>query len=87
MDSYIGTKLIQATPEYKVTTDYGMGGIETTFTAEMPLSNNGDIEVQEGYKVVYQDGYTSWSPKNVFEKSHLKVDENTDLASKVSIGQ
>lgn len=65
MDSYIGTKLIQATPEYKVTTDQGMGGIETTFTAEMPLSNNGDIEVQEGY--------TSWSPKNVFEKSHLKV--------------
>ena len=22
-----------------------------------------------GYKVVYSDGYVSWSPKNVFEKA------------------
>ncbi len=24
----------------------------------------------EGYKVVYEDGYTSWSPKDVFEKAY-----------------
>lgn len=27
----------------------------------------------EGYKVVYEDGYTSWSPKDVFEKAYHEV--------------
>ena len=27
---------------------------------------------QEGYKVVYPDGYESWSPKEVFESSYTK---------------
>jgi hypothetical protein len=25
---------------------------------------------EEGYKVVYEDGYVSWSPKDVFEKAY-----------------
>ena len=25
---------------------------------------------KDGYKVVYEDGYESWSPKNVFEKAY-----------------
>ena len=24
----------------------------------------------EGYKVVYEDGYVSWAPKDVFEKAY-----------------
>ena len=39
-----------------------------------------------GYKVVYQDGYESWSPKDVFEKAYMKVDDNKNLPSGVSIG-
>ena len=27
-------------------------------------------EGKEGYKVVYKDGYTSWSPKDVFEEAY-----------------
>ena len=27
-----------------------------------------------GYKVVYEDGYTSWSPKDVFESAYRKTD-------------
>ena len=27
-------------------------------------------EGKEGYKVVYKDGYTNWSPKNVFEETY-----------------
>lgn len=27
---------------------------------------------QEGYRVVYEDGYFSWSPKDVFEKAYKK---------------
>lgn len=26
-----------------------------------------------GYKVVYEDGYVSWSPKEVFEKVYIKI--------------
>ena len=40
-----------------------------------------------GYKVRYADGYESWSSKDVFEKAYLKVDDNKDLPSGVSIGQ
>ncbi|WP_372650844.1 DUF2829 domain-containing protein [Draconibacterium sp.] len=29
-----------------------------------------------GYKVVYEDGYTSWSPKHVFEKAYKPVREH-----------
>lgn len=32
-----------------------------------------DREV-EGYKVVYPDGYTSWSPKDVFEEAYRFAD-------------
>lgn len=28
-----------------------------------------------GYKVVYEDGYISWSPKDVFEAAYHKIDE------------
>jgi len=31
---------------------------------------NGD----EGYKVVYPDGYTSWSPKEAFEEAYRRAD-------------
>lgn len=28
---------------------------------------------RDGYKVVYEDGYTSWSPKDTFERAYRKV--------------
>lgn len=37
-------------------------------TAE-PLVKDG----KDGYKVVYPDGYESWSPKQVFEDSYIEV--------------
>ena len=42
--------------------------------AERQLRNN-----EEGYKVVYPDGYVSWSPKDVFEKSYLRVGDNNTI--------
>ena len=30
-----------------------------------------DRDGQPGYKVVYEDGYTSWSPKDVFDKAYI----------------
>ena len=42
---------------------------------------------KEGYRVVYEDGYESWSPNDVFEKAYLEVTSNPNRPSKVSIDQ
>lgn len=34
----------------------------------------------EGYEVVYEDGYRSWSPKGTFERAYRKItDAELDL--------
>lgn len=33
----------------------------------------------DGYKVVYEDGYESWSPKDVFEKAYKEVGNYNSL--------
>lgn len=35
------------------------------------------LDTPPGYEVVYEDGYTSWSPKDVFEKAYRKTDAMT----------
>jgi hypothetical protein len=43
---------------------------------------------KDGYKVVYADGYESWSPKDVFEGAYLPLTVNADLKTdKPSISQ
>ena len=44
-------------------------------------------EGKAGYKVVYADGYESWSPADVFEKAYMELGGNPELPSKVSISQ
>ena len=29
---------------------------------------------EDGYKVIYKDGYESWSPKDVFEEAYKELD-------------
>lgn len=36
-------------------------------------------QVTEGYLVIYQDGYESWSPKDVFEKAYMKIGPNNSI--------
>lgn len=31
---------------------------------------------QEGYRVIYEDGYESWSPKKAFEDGYDLIDES-----------
>lgn len=51
---------MSATPAWRVNgTVYPKGG-------EYPRSMNRE----DGYKVVYKDGYESWSPKEVFEEAY-----------------
>lgn len=53
MNTYIGTKIVQAEPQL--------------------IEING--EPKDGYKVLYEDGYQSWSPKEVFERCYRKITE------------
>lgn len=45
-----------------------------------PMEQDG----RDGYRVIYPDGYESWSPKDVFEKAYLPMGEDND-GSKITL--
>ena len=58
--------------------------IGTKLIEAIPAQKDGE----DGYKVVYPDGYNSWSPADVFERAYLPLSINTPLnTDKPSIGQ
>ena len=64
MKQYIGTKIIQAEPAYRV------DGKVWVKSQPVPCGH----KVEDGYKVVYSpDGYESWSPKDVFEAAYRET--------------
>lgn len=69
MKQYLGVKLISAEP---CSQDQYAGA--KNFGDLSKLSGGVD---REGYKVVYEDGYTSWSPKDVFEKAYREINNLT----------
>lgn len=82
MQKYIGTKTVHATPAWRIDGEvYPKGGV-------IPVSNN----KEDGYKVVYEDGYESWSPKLVFERAYQLAEtpenrvfiEHCDLSGKLA---
>lgn len=77
MKKYIGTKLIEAEPMTR-------GEYNEYRGWTIPADEN---PADEGYLVRYSDGYVSWSPKGIFDKAYLVVDDNENLPSGVSIGQ
>lgn len=66
---YLGSKLVQAWPAVRITTREG----------KFEYAEIGDVvdpnaqKVEEGYRVQYDDGYRSWSPKAVFERSYRRT--------------
>lgn len=66
---YIGTKIVKATPAWRVTTEDGRKYIRLK-------SDDSDFagKIEDGYKVIYSDGYESWSPKEVFEEAYYPTD-------------
>ena len=73
MKTYIGTKIIEAAPAIR------MGGKVYDANEIVPRSMK---LVEEGYKVRYQDGYESFSPKDVFERAYLELTVNPELRTK-----
>ena len=64
MQNYIGVKLVGAEPMTRG--DYNTKRVRTA-----PADKN---PADEGYCVCYPDGYTSWCPKEQFEKANRKTD-------------
>ena len=62
MKSYIGSKIIQAEAMD-----------ECSFLREVKGQNVENRETRPGYKVVYPDGYVSWSPQGVFETTYREI--------------
>ena len=66
MERYIGTKIVLAEPMDQWTAfkaGVARGTIKVGPTGDGP----------PGYKVVYDDGYVSWSPKETFERAYRVV--------------
>lgn len=66
MERYIGTKIVLAEPMEQAT------ALLNGFTRGM-TTVEADGSSPAGYKVVYEDGYTSWSPKEVFERAYRRI--------------
>lgn len=77
MDKYIGIKLIDAEP-------ITLGEYNKFKGWTIPENEDPD---SQGYKVKYSDDYISYSPKDVFEKSYLKVGPNPNLKTDISISK
>lgn len=72
MKKYIGTKQVEAEPMTL--------GDFVQKTGRNPYGEDieNHEETEQGYHVRYEDGYESWSPKDVFEKSYNVADTHLD---------
>ena len=70
MKKYIGTKTIEAEPAYRFSGRGGSFWVPKSDVEELPAW----VTVEDGYEVRYPDGYTSWSPKDVFEEAYRPAD-------------
>lgn len=73
MEKFIGTKMVHAEPAWRFTDRRGDRTIQPKSDKKV-LVFEGTYEQEDGYKVVYPDGYESWSPKDVFEEAYRKTD-------------
>lgn len=69
MKKYLGTKLVTAKPMTRVEAEVILG--KSIKLAKQEYSG-------EGYLVRYEDGYQSWSPKEVFDKAYKPADNFLD---------
>ena len=79
MKQYIGTKVVQAEPAFKLTGFRDNCKVANqVLTAEQledcKASGWEFTDLKEGYEVRYADGYMSWSPKDVFEDAYRQTD-------------
>lgn len=69
MREYVGTKKVKATPMTR-------GDYNTLRGWTIPENEN---PADEGYFIVYSDGYQSWTPKRQFDEEYRECEEMTTL--------
>lgn len=69
MKKYLGTKLVTAKPMTRAEAEVILG--KSIKPAKQEYSG-------EGYLVRYEDGYQSWSPKEVFDEAYKPADNFLD---------
>lgn len=79
MEQFIGSKIVQAEPAMKCWGHKGeahdAGLILTQKELFEKVSDGWEAtEIRYGYAVVYEDGYRSWSPADVFEAAYRRTD-------------
>jgi hypothetical protein len=62
LETYVGCKIIKAEPM-----DY------RSFQQSRNSPEWEQYQSLPGYRVIYEDGYTSWSPQDIFERSYRKL--------------
>lgn len=70
MKNYIGVKLVKAE-------EMTLGEYNKLRGWTIPENENPE---KEGYRVAYSDDYYSWCPKEVFEKAHFEIKEETTIS-------
>ena len=71
MKKYLGVKIVSAEPAWKELNQ--IDGTAIKLKSECPYFKGRE----DYYKVVYEDGYESWSPKEVFEKAYHCINNLT----------
>ena len=80
MELYIGTQILKARPQRKVTKTFedGQKMVEYWDGIKEPLREGMEIPPgitdEDGYEVEYQDGYRKWIPKEVFDEAYRRAD-------------
>lgn len=74
MNKYIGVKLIDAEPAICCNKNFFKSMEEAMEYRNETYKNTSKVyDIEDGYKVVYPDGYTSFSPKDVFESAYFQL--------------
>ena len=81
MKEYIGTKIVQAEPaiRYLMKDGSNMVVAKSDQLAMEQVDMNEVCGYEEAYIVVYKDGYSSWSPKKVFEEAYRETSGMTNI--------
>lgn len=77
MKKYIGTKTVSAAPAWRIDGEVHLKS-EIQINALGIGKSYAQSKAEDGYKVVYEDGYESWSPKDVFEKAYKIAETPVD---------